>query len=52
MKDKNYYFGIGFATAMVISMLVISCAEPLSADYSSCVPGSSEWCPMYVKVVE
>ena len=50
MKDSRYYFLLGFMSAILIAMFVISCAEPLSADI--CEPGSAEWCPMYVKVIQ
>ncbi len=44
------YFSIGFVTAILVSILIISCSEPLEASY--CEPGSSEWCPLYVKVID
>ena len=52
MSDKNFHFILGFITAMITAVLALSCAEPLSATYSDCERGSSEFCPLYVKVVE
>ena len=50
MKDSRYYFVLGMSIMLLISMIVISCTEPLEANY--CEPGSQEWCPLYVKIVE
>ena len=50
MKNSRYYFLLGFMVAILTSMFIISCSEPLEAGY--CEPGSSEWCPLYVKIVE
>ena len=50
MKDSRYYFTLGMLTMLLISMVLISCTEPLGANY--CEPGSAEYCPLYVKVVE
>ena len=49
MKDSRYYFLLGFMTAMFVAG-IISCTTPLEA--SSSVIGSSEWNPMYVKIVD
>ena len=48
MKDSRYFL-LGFIAAILTAMVVISCSEPLQA--VSCEPGSAEWCPLYVKVV-
>ena len=49
MDDRRFYFSLGVATTLLIAMLVIGCSEPLEAN--SCEPGSAEWCPLYVKVI-
>ena len=50
MKNNYYWFTMGFMMAILTAMFIISCSEPLQADV--CEPGSQEWCPLYVKVVE
>ena len=50
MKDSRYYFLLGFMTAMFVAG-IISCTTPLEASGSSEL-GSSEWNPMYVKIVD
>ena len=50
MKNNKYYFGLGFISAFMMIMLLNSCSEPLNANI--CEPGTQEWCPLYVKVVE
>ncbi len=47
---NKFYFLLGFFTAVIITAFTISCASPLQAN--GCEPGSEEWCPLYVKVVE
>ena len=49
---KRYiYFAMGYFTALV-TILVVSCSyTPLEASGSSEL-GSSEWNPMYVKIVD
>ena len=50
MKDKQFYFLLGFITAFMLAM-VISCSfTPLEAGGSEL--GGSEWNPMYVKIVD
>ena len=47
---KYIYFAMGYFTALV-TILVVSCSyTPLEA--SSSELGSTEWNPMYVKIVE
>ena len=47
---KYTWFTLGFMMAILTAMVIIGCSEPLEASY--CEPGSQEWCPLYVKVVE
>ena len=47
---KYIYFAMGYFTALV-TILVVSCSyTPLEAGSSEL--GSSEWNPMYVKIVD
>tara|TARA_Y100000310_G_scaffold2517_1_gene3249 strand:+ start:928 stop:1083 length:156 start_codon:yes stop_codon:yes gene_type:complete len=50
MKDSRYYFLLGFATAILIAV-VISCGiAPLEANMDQeC--GQFEWKPCYVRIV-
>ncbi len=50
MKDSRYYFLLGFMTAILVAMVVVGCTSPLEAGSSEI--GSSEWNPMYVKIVD
>ena len=50
MSNKRYYFLLGFMTAILTSMFVISCATPLEANHSD--PGSSRYNPLYVVCIE
>ena len=51
MKDNRYYFLLGFMTAILVAMVVVGCtATPLEAGSSEI--GSTEWNPMYVKIVD
>ena len=50
MSDKYYWFTVGFMTAIMISMFVISCTSPLEANVGSC--GQDSWNPCYVRIVE
>ena len=50
MKDSRYYFLLGFATAILITMVVSCSFSPLEASSSDC--GDSSWNPCYVKVVD
>ena len=50
MKSDYYWFTIGFMMAILTAMFIISCSTPLEA--GSCEPGSQEWCPLFVKVVQ
>ena len=50
MKDSRYYFLLGFATAIMIAMIVSCSFTPLEAGGSEL--GSSPYTPLYVKVVE
>ena len=48
--NKYIYFALGYLTAMV-TILVVSCSyTPLEAGGSEI--GSTEWNPLYVKIVE
>ena len=49
MKNSRYYFLMGFITAIITAVLIVSCSEPLAAGGGE--RGSSEWCPLYVRVV-
>ena len=50
MKDSRYYFLLGFMTAMLVAMVVVGCTAPLEAGSGEI--GSSEWNPIYVKIVD
>ena len=50
MKDKQFYFLLGFITAFMLGMVISCSMEPLSAVSSAC--GEESWNPCYVKVVE
>ena len=50
MNYSRYYFLLGFMTAILAAIFIIGCSDSLQAD--TCEPGSAEWCPLYVKVVE
>jgi hypothetical protein len=50
MKDSRYYFLLGFATAILIAMVVVGCTSPLEA--GSTELGSTSWNPMFVKIVD
>ena len=47
---KYMYFALGYFTAL-ITILVVSCSYPPLEAGSSEI-GSSEWNPMYVKIVD
>ena len=48
--QKHIYFALGYFTAL-ITILVVSCSyTPLEAGSSEI--GSSEWNPIYVKIVD
>tara|TARA_R100000808_G_scaffold24806_1_gene58449 strand:- start:2981 stop:3133 length:153 start_codon:yes stop_codon:yes gene_type:complete len=50
MKNKYFYFLLGYLTA-ILTAVVISCGvSPLEAEYFT--PGHSETFPLYVKVVD
>ena len=51
-KTENRYpwFILGFIAAILTAMFIVGCSQPLQADI--CEPGSQEWCPLYVKVVQ
>ena len=48
-NNKQYYFLLGFATAMLVATMIVGCTPTLEASYSNC--GEDEWNPCYVKVV-
>ena len=50
MKDSRFYFLLGFMSAMLFAMVIIGCTSPLEAGSSEL--GSTEWNPMYVKIVD
>jgi len=50
MKDSRFYFLLGFMSAMLIAMVIVGCTSPLEAGSSEL--GSTEWNPMYVKIVD
>ncbi len=50
MNRNRYFFVLGFISAILLVILTIKWVEPLTA--AGCIPGSAEWCPMYVKVVQ
>ena len=50
MKDSRFYFLLGFMSAIMISMFIVSCTSPLEANVSSC--GQESWNPCYVRIVE
>ena len=50
MKDSRFYFLLGFMSAMLVAMVIIGCTTPLEAGSSEL--GSTEWNPMYVKIVD
>ena len=50
MKDSRFYFLLGFMSAVLIAMVVVGCTSPLEAGSSEL--GSTEWNPMYVKIVD
>ena len=50
MKDKQFYFLLGFITAFMLAMVVSCTMTPLEANSSEV--GSSSWNPMYVKIVD
>ena len=50
MKDSRFYFLLGFMSAMLIAMVIVGCTAPLEAGSSEI--GSTEWNPVYVKIVE
>jgi len=50
MKDSRFYFLLGFMSAMLVAMVVVGCTTPLEAGNGDL--GSTEWNPMYVKIVD
>ena len=50
MKDSRFYFLLGFMSAMLVAMVVVGCTTPLEAGSSEL--GSTEWNPVYVKIVD
>ena len=49
MSDKHYWFALGFMSAIMVSMFVISCTSPLEANDVDC---GTSWNPCYVKIVD
>ena len=50
MKDNRYYFLLGFITAILFAMVISCTVTPLGAGASEI--GSTEWNPIYVKIVD
>ena len=50
MKNKTTDYILGLITGIAIMFGVWACTNPLTAHNSP--PGSTEWNPMYVKIVD
>ena len=49
MKDSRFYFLLGFMSAIMISMFIVSCTSPLEANDSDC---GTSWNPCHVRIVD
>ena len=49
MKDSRYYFLLGFATAILVAMVISCTFTPLDARIGEL--GSDKWNPVYVYIV-
>ena len=49
MKDSRYYFLLGFATAILVAMIISCTVTPLDAMAGD--RGSDKWNPVYVYIV-
>ena len=50
VKKKTTEYILGFITGVSIMFAILSCTNPLQATNTEL--GSSEWNPLYVKIVE
>jgi len=50
MKNKYFYFLMGYATAIITAIAVSCTITPLEATSSGC--GENSWNPCYVKIVD
>ena len=50
MKNKQFYFLLGFMTAVLFAMVISCSVAPLGASSDAC--GESSWNPCYVKIVD
>ena len=50
MKNKYFYFLMGYATAILMAMVVSCTFTPLEAVSSEC--GENSWNPCFVKLVD
>ena len=50
MKNKQFYFLLGFMTAVLFAMVISCSVAPLGASSDAC--GESSWNHCYVKIVD
>jgi len=50
MKNKYFYFLMGYATAIITAMIISCTFTPLEAVSSGC--GENSWNPCFVKIVD